>query len=220
VIDAWTIPSRSIRLPLRVAGFALIFVLAACNGPNKGPASNAPVDTTISGATTSAPTDSSVPDSANAATNTPTPPSAQFTDDLAFTDYKADPYNGPVAHPDFAGKQKSYAQFRTRISDSVNGGVNFGGSLAIAEFGCGAECLMGFVTDLQTGTVYDLPAGGEDNPELSLIYKPDSNLLLAQWTGGPDMDHPTCVHAFFQWTGGAFTPLQKREVQGQCPTPQ
>jgi len=139
---------------------------------------------------------------------------------LLSTDYKADPYNGPVAHPDFSGKQKSYAQFRTRISDAVKGGVNFGGSLAIAEFGCGAECLMGFATDLQTGTVYDLPAGGEDNPELSLIYKPDSNLLLAQWTGGPDMDHPTCVHAFFQWTGGAFTPLQKREVQGQCPTPQ
>jgi hypothetical protein len=206
-------------LTLRVVGFALTFVLASCNGPNKGPASNAPVDTTISGSASNAPTDSTVPDSANAANTAPTP-TAQFTDDLAFTDYKADPYNGPVTYPDFSGKQKSYAQFRTRISDAVKGGVNFGGSLAIAEFGCGAECLTGFVTDLQTGTVYDLPVGGEDTPELSLIYKPDSSLLLAQWTGGPDMDHPTCVHAFFQWTGGTFNPLQKREVQGQCPTPQ
>jgi hypothetical protein len=144
------------------------------------------------------------------------PPTAKFTDDLPFPNYPVEIYTGPIAQPDFSGKASNYAQYKTRISDALRGGVNFSGTMAIAVFGCGTGCIMGYATDLRSGNVYDLPVGGEDYTQLILTYKPNSSLIQAQWTGA-DSDHPTCVHAFFQWTGAKFNPLQKREIAGECP---
>jgi len=143
-------------------------------------------------------------------------PEARFRDDLKFSTYPAAVYKGPVKMPRFTGDQKKYADFRTRIRWSVKEGPAFAGSMAVAFFGCGTECTAGFVTDLKTGRVYDLPVHGEDYPELQIKDRPDSRLLLTQWRGD-DIDNPTCVRTFYLWTGTAFRKLQTRTARGQCP---
>ena len=148
----------------------------------------------------------------------PSPPSkASFTNDLSFPDYPAEVYQGSVTLPDFSGTAKTFAQYRTRISEAVQTGANFSGTMAVVEFGCGSGgCREGYATNVQTGEVYRLPVGGGEDMYLSLIYKPDSSLLQAQWQEGSS-DRPICTRAFYQWTGSQFTALQKRDAAGECP---
>ena len=40
--------------------------------------------------------------------------------------------------------------------------------------------------------------------------------MPTQWLDA-DWDHPSCVRAFYLWTGAKFQWLQVREVKGECP---
>jgi len=145
------------------------------------------------------------------------PPQARFTDDLSFSDYPTEVYTGAIVKPTFTGPQKTYYDYRTRIREAVAAGPMFAGSMTIVFFGCGTSCTTGFMYDLKAGVFRDLPIAGEEYPEAGIDYRPDSRLLMTQWRGGEDLDHPTCVRAFHEWTGDGFKELQRREVPGQCP---
>lgn len=137
----------------------------------------------------------------------------------SFSDYPAKVYAGPTVAPAFRGEQRPYAAYRTRIRQSLGRGVRFGGHYAMAIIGCGAGCRFGYVTDLKTGLVYDLPLGGDDYPVVSYRARPDSRLLRAQWeVYAEDGGDPGCGRQDFVWTGKAFRALGAPQITPDaCP---
>ena len=72
----------------------------------------------------------------------PPPATPPFSE--RFGQYPVSVFQGPVVYPDFAGAQKPYANFRTRLTDAAKGGVNFAGHYALVQFGCGMGCTQGY----------------------------------------------------------------------------
>jgi hypothetical protein len=103
------------------------------------------------------------------------------------------------------------------IMDGVRGGQAFAGRLAISQFGCGTDCSTGYVIDLGTGQVFDLPVGGEDEPDLNLQYVKDSALMRANWIG-PAETGGGCVYEDFLWAGRAFSSLGRHVDSRPCPS--
>jgi hypothetical protein len=141
-------------------------------------------------------------------------------DAAAFSRYAVAEYAGPIVRPDFNGRDRSARMFRTRVLDGVSEGPVFAGRLAVALFGCGTDCSMGYVIDVSTGRVFPLPVGGENQPDLSLLYVKDSALMRANWNSAPaDTTTNHCVYQDFVWTGAAFRPLPSRDDSRPCPPP-
>lgn len=135
-----------------------------------------------------------------------------------FSTYPATVYEGPVTQPAFRGAQRPYANFRTRIRASVAAGAAFGGHYAVAVIGCGTSCRHGYITDLRTGIVYDLPHGGEEYDGILYRLRPDSRLLQTQWRLRDKEYNPVgCGLEEFVWTGKAFRSLGFRRTPGDCP---
>ena len=86
----------------------------------------------------------------------------------------------PVA-PDFGGRDADYRSMRTRIREAVAAGVSYAGHYAMVEAGCGTSCRFAMVVDLRTGEVGGFPYGGEENYQMTLLYRPDSRLLKVRW---------------------------------------
>jgi hypothetical protein len=118
----------------------------------------------------------------------------------AFSRYAADPYRGPVQLPDFRGRDREHANFRTRILAGAKGGPNFAGHFAMVEIGCGSSCRFVPVVDVQTGRVITFPLGGEDYYSLDLKYRVDSKLVSAHWVADE-----RCKREDIIWNGAAFT---------------
>jgi hypothetical protein len=135
-----------------------------------------------------------------------------------FSAYPAPVYNGPVTQPGFKGPQRDYATYRTRIRASVANGAQFAGHYALAVVGCGTSCRFGFITDLKTGIVSDLPHGGEDYYGILYRARPDSRLLQTQWRLlDEEYAFVGCALEDFVWTGKAFRSLGVRRAAGDCP---
>ena len=77
-------------------------------------------------------------------------------------------YRGPIVLPDFKGRDKAFANYRTRISEEMKTGPNFAGHYALVIIGCGTACRFAYVADVSTGQVYDFPYGGEENYDMDL----------------------------------------------------
>jgi hypothetical protein len=133
-------------------------------------------------------------------------PNRLFRDvDIDIHAYDAEAYKGPIKYPDFAGKQKPFSDYRTAIKEEVESGVNFGGRYVITIVGCGAGCSSGYVENVKTGDVYELPVGGEETLYANYFYLPSSTLFVARWpavasTGG----EVYCVTRYFNFDGRAF----------------
>ncbi len=121
----------------------------------------------------------------------------------------AAPYRGPTRMPDFAGRDREYAMFRTRLRDGIRSGANFASHLALIQFGCGTGCSVVYVADVRTGQVYPFPTGGEDAQALGLEYRPTSNLIAAQWE---DVEKNRCITAHYVWTGHGFNQIARRDI--------
>lgn len=135
-----------------------------------------------------------------------------------FSAYSAPVYKGPVTQPAFRGAQRPYATYRTRIRAAVAAGPAFGGHYALAVIGCGASCRFGYITDLQTGIVYDLPHGGEEYFGILYRARADSRLLQMQWPVlNKDYAPVGCALEDSVWTGKAFRSLGVRRTAGDCP---
>ncbi|MCZ7487168.1 hypothetical protein [Rhizobium rhizogenes] len=93
-------------------------------------------------------------------------------------------YSGPIRLPDFRGRDRDFATFRTSISNGMKAGVNFSGQYAITQIGCGSSCSIVFVSDLKTGQQFRFPYGGEEAGPMTLKHSADSRLLIATWRDG------------------------------------
>ena len=140
----------------------------------------------------------------------PPPPEATTANltEYNFRDFPSDVSSGPRVAPDFSGAQRPFRQFRTMISDGVKQGPVFAGNVAIAEFGCGADCGTGYAINLSDGSVFDLPVGGDETLDMVTEYHPGSKLFKAAWTGGST--DPRCAgYGYFEWTGQGFKTLKR-----------
>jgi hypothetical protein len=142
---------------------------------------------------------------------------AEAATDADFSAYPAAVFKGPATQPSFRGRQAVYRGFRTRIRESLRAGPAFAGHYAVAVIGCGTSCRFGYITDLKTGLVYDLPYGGEEYFQILYRVRPDSRLLQTQWQPFEDEGKPNACHLEdFLWTGHGFKSLGQR-TQAECP---
>ena len=116
-------------------------------------------------------------------------------------------YRGPVVSPNFTGRDRAFAPYRTRIITELNRGPNFAGRYAIIEIGCGTSCRIAFIADLQTGRMYRFPYGGEAYYGLWLTYTVRSDMISAQWLEGNQ-----CIKEDMLWNGVDFSVLNRRSL--------
>jgi hypothetical protein len=116
-----------------------------------------------------------------------------------FGAYAATPYRGPIGLPDFRGRDRQHASYRTRILAGAKAGPNFAGHLALVPIGCGAGCVFVPVVDVQTGRVFDSPLGGEDQLSLDMKYQVNSRLIAARYIADD-----RCKFEEIVWTGSSF----------------
>ncbi|WP_377846795.1 hypothetical protein [Bosea sp. UC22_33] len=116
-------------------------------------------------------------------------------------------YRGPVRLPDFAGRDRDYANYRTRLRTGMGQGANFAGSLAMVEIGCGTSCRFAFAGDVRTGQVYSFPIGGEEYYSLDLRYNVESRAVIAYW-----ISNQRCTRAVFTWTGTNFAASGQSDI--------
>jgi hypothetical protein len=116
-----------------------------------------------------------------------------------FAAYAVAPYRGPIGLPDFRGRDRQHASYRTRILAGAKAGPNFAGHLALVPIGCGGGCVFVPVVDVQTGRVFDSPLGGEDMLSLDMKYHLDSRLLAARY-----ISNERCKFEEIVWSGSVF----------------
>ncbi|TCN32482.1 hypothetical protein [Sinorhizobium americanum] len=95
-------------------------------------------------------------------------------------------YSGPMGRPDFKGRDKDFADFRTRILEGMKRGANFSGEYALTQIGCGSSCTFAILSNIKTGEQFNFPRGGEEVGPLSLKFSADSSLMIATWASGYD----------------------------------
>jgi hypothetical protein len=116
---------------------------------------------------------------------------------LKFADYPALPvYTGPVAQPQFKGRDKDWRRFRTRIRAVMAAGATYAGEVSVIQTGCGTGCSFITLANVRTGELYPFPRGWEDCLYLQVHTLPTSTLMVAQWQGrdGCHLEH-------YLWTG-------------------
>ena len=108
-------------------------------------------------------------------------------------------YQGQVRLPDFRGKDRKYANFRTRISEGMSTGPDFAGHYAIVQIGCGTGCSSVYVGDVATGEIFGFPYGGEDYNGMQLNYSAKSDGITIYWTM-----NGRCFRDSMRWNGATF----------------
>lgn len=132
-------------------------------------------------------------------------PSVALAAPPAFQAYPAQVYTGPTVRPDFKGRARPHAPFRSRLLAGFRGKPDFAGSWRVITFGCGTGCAMVMLGNLATGDVLDTDLGGEDHPELGLQHRANSRLLVATWATEPMGDQ--CRQQAFELEAGKLKPV-------------
>jgi len=116
-------------------------------------------------------------------------------------------YQGPIRLPDFAGRDRKFNDFRSRIRDGMRTGPDFAGHYAIIQIGCGTSCNFAYVGDVSTGQVFDFPYGGESNQQMQVFRSPKSNRALVLWVKAG-----RCIRDALTWNGVAFASDGARDI--------
>lgn len=135
--------------------------------------------------------------------------------------------------PDFSGAQAEFSSYQTRISEAMLQGPNFAQNYTLITIGCGTICRFGFVGNNETGELYSLPYGGEENSQMQLEYERNSNLLRISYRDNPlletadgwkfkyEFDESPCAAHQLRFAQGNFLEQLSREVASygrDCPT--
>ena len=179
-------------------GFGLLG-LAACSDPAE---TAAPVNTTLSAEYQP---EAPVPVyQEEPVIETPAPSTGLMSNNNPeFSDHVVTGFSGAPAEPIIGPDDYSY---RTRIRDAARQPVNFAGNSVITTFGCGTGCLAGYVVNLENGEVQPLGLGGEEQMNLVINARADSNLLIAGWES-MGSETSTCFYQRYLWDGSSLQPL-------------
>ena len=124
-----------------------------------------------------------------------------------FKAFPVDVYRGPTRQPDFRGRDRAAANYRTRILQGMQGAPNFAGRTRVIDIGCGTGCIFRPVVDLPTGRVTVFPLSADDHPFLEVDYRPDSRLMVAKW-----QTEKGCGTEAFVWSGVGFESMGARDA--------
>lgn len=134
--------------------------------------------------------------------------SIEAVERAAFARYPAATiYRGAPRLPDFQGRDRDYANYRTRLRNGMGEGANFAGALAMVEIGCGTSCRFAFAGDVRNGQVFSFPIGGEDYYSLDLRYQLESRAVVAYWQA-----NQRCVRDIFVWNGKEFVASGQTDI--------
>ena len=90
--------------------------------------------------------------------------------------------------------------YGSAIAEAAAGNpVNFAGHYVLAEWGCGAGCVMAAIVDTKTGRVTSLPFTVSDWPldvTEPLTYHADSCMLVVQGSRNESKEHGTYYYTF------------------------
>jgi len=133
--------------------------------------------------------------SSNNSVQLPTPPSKTRAAAHSFSEFPAQrSFRGNTRLPDFAGRDRKYKDYRTRIREGMKQGPGLAGEFSVIQIGCGTECTFAYVANNKSGQVFDFPRGGEDNIDMQILTKVDSRLIIVQWGR---YDSNICVVEYF-----------------------
>ncbi|WP_105436504.1 hypothetical protein [Neorhizobium tomejilense] len=125
-----------------------------------------------------------------------------------FTDFPVkSPYSGQSKAPDFAGRDKKFYSYRTRIKKGLEAGPNYAGEFSIIQFGCGTSCSVVFIANNRTGQVFDFPFSGEGFGPTELRYRATSSLLMITRRDGRDCVMESMTFTNNTWNQIATVPL-------------
>lgn len=106
--------------------------------------------------------------------------------------------------------------YRSAIAEATSGyPVNFAGHYVLAEWGCGAGCVMAAAVDTKTGHVTSLPFTVSDWPldvTEPLTYRADSCMLVVQGSRNESKEHGSYYYTF---DGTAFRQRAKVTQNGR-----
>jgi hypothetical protein len=136
-------------------------------------------------------------------------------------------FTGTPAAPILVSREQR--MFRTRIqnaalkgegvfkdSDSkfplTKPGANFAGKYVAVAWGCGSQCVMMAIVDLETGKVYDSPLAEQgtlsshlDNlSDMEIGYRRDSSLMILRNACRDFKDRRSCGTYYFNWKNNRF----------------
>jgi hypothetical protein len=136
--------------------------------------------------------------------------SVKAAETYAFEKFAVQPrYSGEIYLPDFNDRDREFASYRTRIRYAVRNGANFAGRYSVMTIGCGTDCSFGYIIDVSTGKVRELPRGGEEFMDLRYDYRIDSALIVARWRS---LDTGRCYDETFVWQKERFDQIDKKDV--------
>jgi len=79
---------------------------------------------------------------------------AKYHPTKTFDEFVVDMYEGELAAPDLKGFP-DFQNFKTRIREGCENGINFAGHFTIITWGCGSECQSMVLIDRKKGAIYD-----------------------------------------------------------------
>lgn len=140
--------------------------------------------------------------------------------DPHFSRLPAQAFKGRSARPSFRGAQARYVDYRTRLMDGFRAPPNLAGDHALVMFGCGTECVTGFLINERTGTIAQIPFANEEHLEAQIKAQADSRYLKAVWKEGDE--HSLCIGQAFIVSNDQFLPYgprlqQEPDAQSDCP---
>jgi hypothetical protein len=195
----------------------VILVSAAANEPSQAFFSTCPFATSVRATSNEAEGQPSL----DSLREPPTPPVGPAEiGGFKYADYPISKiYGGKIIFPHFSGRDKDFAQFRTRIRDGMRNGPNFAGRYSVIKIGCGTGCRFYIIGDTATGSLRDFPLGGEEYGHLDLYYSLHSALIVAVWD---DYDRQ-CFQEAFKIANGSVVSLKRSSAlrtDGHYCTPQ
>lgn len=90
-------------------------------------------------------------------------------------------------------------EYNSTIREAARGAVNFAGHFVLAQWGCGAGCIMAAAIDTKSGRVTSLPftiSGWPLDVTEPLTYHANSCLLVVQGSRDESREHGTYWYAF------------------------
>lgn len=120
-----------------------------------------------------------------------------------FEEFTVPSFNGSAKPLRMTSDQRYY---RTRLMEAYASPPDYGGSLVIAQIGCGTGCRTVYALDKSSGKVIDFPLGGEANMYLWIRYREDSSLIWATWEDSYPSD---CKAQPWNLGASGFVPLSE-----------
>ncbi|MFM0051120.1 hypothetical protein [Caballeronia grimmiae] len=90
-------------------------------------------------------------------------------------------------------------KYRSVLRDAANGPVDFAGHYILAEWGCGAGCVMAAAIDKKSGRIVPLPFTVSDWPlDVSepIEYRANSCVVIVKGSRNESNEHGTYYYAF------------------------